>query len=76
MDVEATLRVLRTQARIVNMLAQIPDWTDQQRNDALEAGELLAEAFANLDDWLARGGFAPRDWRPSTLQVGERPGKT
>lgn len=30
-----------------------------------EAAERLANAFAALDEWMSRGGFAPAAWRKS-----------
>lgn len=26
-------------------------------------GEELAENFRNLDEWITRGGFLPKNWR-------------
>lgn len=36
------------------------------------AAEGLAGAFQALDEWLSRGGFLPRDWRPSVAMVSEQ----
>jgi len=30
---------------------------------AIEAGDMLADAFEALDGWLSNGGFPPKDWR-------------
>jgi len=31
--------------------------------DKAFAGEELAEAFNNLDEWITKGGFLPQVWR-------------
>lgn len=28
-----------------------------------EAAERMAVAFKDLDDWLTRGGYSPREWQ-------------
>lgn len=72
MDPEEALRMLRTSARVINTLALVEDISDDQRNTILDQAERMAETFANLDQWLANGGFLPRDWR----RPSGGPGKT
>lgn len=62
MDPEETLVVLRKKARVINTLAQIDELSDAQRAEILEHAVGLAEHFAELDSWLVRRGFLPRDW--------------
>jgi hypothetical protein len=60
MDPEATLAILReTSQRVLTMLDNpnpVPgiNYADYART--------IAEHFQALDEWLARGGFQPKDW--------------
>ncbi len=31
--------------------------------ESLWAGKCLAEFFEDLDEWISKGGFLPRDWK-------------
>jgi len=37
------------------------EWKD------LAIADQMADSFAGLDEWLKRGGFAPREWDPAKL---------
>lgn len=58
MDPNATLENIR---RLVERITVAADRGDNPRHIA-EDGAELAEAVGNLDEWLSRGGFPPRDW--------------
>jgi len=38
--------------------------------DAIEDGEILAEAFEALDGWLTGGGFLPESWTDASKTQG------
>lgn len=62
MDPEATLEACRRlAARLIKRADEERRHHETTNNDTL--GEELAENFNNLDQWLCRGGFLPRDWR-------------
>jgi hypothetical protein len=59
MDPNATLTLIR--ALQTELLAQ--DGTTSY-GEVLRMAQELAEATKALDEWMVKGGFFPRDWRP------------
>lgn len=55
MDPNETLRQLRA------LVAQVHGDEEGDINDQLED---FAGYFEALDEWITKGGFLPRDWRP------------
>ena len=52
------LRQLRAAVKRAEALA------DGDSNDAeIEAWQVVGDLFADLDEWLSRGGFPPEAWR-------------
>lgn len=37
--------------------------TTNDAETANNAAEIIANGFSDLDEWLSKGGFLPRDWR-------------
>lgn len=56
MDPDVTLDFIRT--RIADY--DLGDLTSEQYDDIAHD---VFDAFADLDAWIARGGFLPMDWR-------------
>lgn len=57
MDPTETLKRIRG---LVSMLTELR--MDASCDDVAEDGEELASAVNELDEWLSRGGFLPRQW--------------
>lgn len=64
MDPNETLRMCRRLAR--HLIEQADAGRQHHETTTSDtAGEELAECFTNLDEWLSKGGFLPRDWSRS-----------
>lgn len=61
MDPDACLEACRRLARA--LIKQADEDRQNQNSSHNTLGEELAENFNNLDEWICRGGFKPRDWR-------------
>jgi len=60
MDPNATLtRIRELNREILDHAEEIAD-----PETVAEAGAELAELVRSLDEWIVKGGFFPRDWRP------------
>jgi hypothetical protein len=57
MDPTETLKRIRG---LVSSLTELR--MDASCDDVAEDGEELASAVNDLDEWLSRGGFLPRQW--------------
>lgn len=69
MDPNETLK------RIRDLIA----WESEQKGrlshqTAIEYGDDLADNFRNLDEWLSKRGFLPRDWTNASHLVQSRKG--
>lgn len=59
MDINVTLADLRSTINAIETIDLENGTADWDRiNDAINL-------FSNLDGWLSKGGFLPKDWRPS-----------
>jgi hypothetical protein len=61
MDPDAALERLR------ELASEITGRTDGESYDYMEItadlGNELAETFENLDEWIKKGGFLPKEWK-------------
>ena len=66
MDPNETLRIIRESIATLRPGIEAGDWDEDLKydmgEDAKEAIEALVEHVDALDEWLAKGGFLPRDW--------------
>lgn len=62
MDPDACLAACRRLAATIIKQADSDRQDQKHRNDDM-LGEELAENFRNLDEWITRGGFLPKNWR-------------
>lgn len=70
MDPETTLNTIRA----LTDRDSVRDAETTQDIETLRAAYLnLAMAIFNLDAWISRGGFLPRQWRPVTVNPPEIP---
>lgn len=64
MDPEVALANARAALLRLDELSERNDLYAQLRVEALQE---VAEAFMDLDEWLTKGGFLPKDWRKRNL---------